>query len=91
MSNFIKKFVFKIIKLKEADVRKQKLSLAEACEHSNKMKKELQSRLDEAILDKVKSEEALLVKSNELQSLKSEAEKNHADFLDSNQVFSNNF
>ena len=83
------KFLFKIILLKkEADVRKQKLSLAEACEHSNKMKKELQSRLDEAILDKAKSEEALLERSNELQSLKSETEKNHADFLNSNQVCS---
>lgn len=70
----------------EADVRKQKLTLAENCEHSNKVQKELQSRLDEAMSDKAKCEEALQERLNDFQSYKSENEKSQAENINLNQV-----
>lgn len=71
----------------EADVRKQKLTLAENCEHSSKIQKDLQTRLDEAMNDKVKSDEALQEKLNDFQSYKSENEKSQAENINLNQNY----
>ena len=70
----------------EADVRKQQSSLAEQCEHANKMKKELEKRLEEAIEEKTKIEANLQSKTAEYQSLKSENEKNQASQIAITQV-----
>jgi len=71
----------------EADVRKQKFSLAEECEHLNRTKKELQSRMNEAVGEKLKFEESLQEISNELQCLKSENEKSQMENLNMNQTY----
>ena len=73
-------------KIKEADVRKQQLSLQETCEHANKVKKELEKRLEEAVEEKTKCETIIQTKTAELQSLKTENEKSQASFIASNQV-----
>ncbi len=71
----------------EADVRKQKLLLAEECENLNKTKKDLQGRMDEVVSEKVKFEESIQEKLNELQALQSEKEKFMAENLNMNQTF----
>lgn len=71
---------------KEADVRKQKSSLAESLEHANKMKGELEKRLETAEKDKLKIEENMQAKLNELASMKSDTEKKQAEQLSANQV-----
>lgn len=50
------------------------------------MKNELEKRLEEAIEEKTKCESIIQAKSTELQSFKSENEKNQATQISSNQV-----
>lgn len=70
----------------EAEVRKQKLSLAEQCEHGNKTRAELQVRLDEAIAERTKSEESMQEKLNEMQVIRSDSEKSQAEILNQSLV-----
>lgn len=72
----------------EAEVRKQKLSLAEQCEHGNKTRAELQVRMDEAIAEKNKIEESMQDKLNEMQTIRSESEKSQAEILNQSLVSS---
>lgn len=67
-------------------MRKQQLSLQQACEHANNMKKELEKRLEEAVEEKTKCESVIQAKAAEMQLLKSENEKSQASFIASNQV-----
>ena len=71
----------------EAEVRKQKLSLAEECEHGSKTRLELQNRLDEAVGDKNKFEASMQERLNELQAMRSDREKLQAENLNQNLVF----
>ena len=67
-------------------MKKQKASITESFEHARKMKEELEKRLEEAMNEKTKQESSMQEKLNNLQLLKSESEKRHADFISSNQV-----
>lgn len=72
---------------KEADVRKQKSLLSEACEHSKEMQKEVEKRLKDTETEKLQLETAFQEKNSELQALKSEIEISQADKHSANQVF----
>lgn len=70
----------------EADVKKQKDSLMETCEHANKMRTEFEKRLEEATTEKAKLETELQAKLSELQVLKKVEEERtniESEFIES--------
>lgn len=75
---------------KEADVRKQKASLAESCELAKKVKTELEKRLDETQQEKSRIEANYQEKLNELEALKTENDRVHAEQASLSQVCTEN-